>query len=365
MSAATMTQPALPHVVCRIVQRDLAPLRRMLRHAVFVLMCMTSVSAQANITCEIDNVSLTLSAGTISVPVKVSVGQTIASVPPSTFQMRCRFESRLSPVTSATNYAEFATTQLAPGFSDVYQTGAAGIGVRYTFDSAQCNASRVVMTNGKAQVACFFSGPLDGPYQSVNITVSPELVVTGTLPSGTTTLASIPPVTITFTESDQDSVWPKSPLFTGAASGQFVHATCSINQSSVDVRLPDADTTAFASGIGAVTLAKPFALSLDCASGATVLITLTDSVNPANRSDTLTLSNDSTAKGVGIQVLNSTQMPVSFGADSAAPGNANQWSLGSSPDGTLQVPLSARYVRTGTVSAGSVKALATFTMSYQ
>ncbi|HWT37156.1 MAG TPA: fimbrial protein [Paraburkholderia sp.] len=36
-----------------------------------------------------------------------------------------------------------------------------------------------------------------------------------------------------------------------------------------------------------------------------------------------------------------------------------------SPNGSLQIPLTARYVRTGAVSAGSVNALATFTMSYQ
>ncbi|WP_159907757.1 hypothetical protein [Caballeronia humi] len=45
---------------------------------------------------------------------------------------------------------------------------------------------------------------------------------------------------------------------------------------------------------------------------------------------------------------------VFFGTDSAAPGASDQW----------LVPLTARYVRTtGTLASGSVKALATFTMS--
>jgi hypothetical protein len=33
-------------------------------------------------------------------------------------------------------------------------------------------------------------------------------------------------------------------------------------------------------------------------------------------------------------------------------GNTNQWTIGHSPNGPLQVPLTARYIRTGTVTAG-------------
>jgi type 1 fimbria pilin len=279
--------------------------------------------------------------------------------------MSCHFVNRISTVTSATNYANFATTQLAPGFTDVYQTNIAGIGVRYTFNSAQCNAASVVMLNGKAQVGCFFSGPLDGPYMTANITVTPTLVVTGALAPGTTTLSSAPTVSVTYTSSDQDTSWNKGSLYTGAATGLFVHATCSVTQPSLSVSLPTANTRAFSSGIGAVAAPQPFQLSFACAAGAKVSITLTDSVNPSNRSNTLTLTADSTARGIGLQVLNSTGSPVYFGPDSAAPGNTNQWLIGNSPAGALLVPMQARYIRTGAVSPGSVKALATFTMSYQ
>jgi type 1 fimbria pilin len=96
-----------------------------------------------------------------------------------------------------------------------------------------------------------------------------------------------------------------------------------------------------------------------------VLITLTDAVEASNRTTTLKTTADSTAQGIGVQILNSAGTPVAFGPDSALPGNTNQWTVGSSPNGTLQVPLTARYVRTGAVNAGTVRALATFTMSYQ
>jgi type 1 fimbria pilin len=39
--------------------------------------------------------------------------------------------------------------------------------------------------------------------------------------------------------------------------------------------------------------------------------------------------------------------------------------IGDSPNGPLQVPMTARYVRIGDVSPGTVRAMATFTMSYQ
>ena len=190
MFAKKITKSASARDLRRILWHDIARVRYFLRLALLVLAGVMSAPAHANIACEIANISLTASAGTISVPVAAPVGQTLASLAPSTFQMSCHFVTRVNSVTEATNYANFATSQLAPGFTDVYQTNVAGIGIRYTFDSAQCNATHVVMTNGQAQVGCYFSGPLDGPYQNANITVTPTLVVTGTIAPGTKALST-------------------------------------------------------------------------------------------------------------------------------------------------------------------------------
>lgn len=98
--------------------------------------------------------------------------------------------------------------------------------------------------------------------------------------------------------------------------------------------------------------------------GGTVYITLTDATTPANRTDLLTLTGSSTAGGVGIRIRNSSRAAVSFGPDSPVAGNTNQWLVGPS-DSTTSVPMSAEYVATGSVTPGTVRALATFTMSYQ
>jgi len=279
--------------------------------------------------------------------------------------MQCRFLNSGTLTTSGTNIANFSTTAVLAYGTDVYATGIVGLGVRYKFNSSACNATNVIMTNGKAAVTCSFSGPLDGPYMPAAMTVTVELVVTGPIQGGVSSLTTVPTVAISFKSSDSSSNWSQPNLYTGSAMGTLTQATCSVSQTNLAVLLPPANTRAFSSGIGTVAAPQPFSLLFACASGAKVSITLTDSVNPSNRSNTLQLSADSTAQGVGIQVLNSTGSPVSFGPDSAAPGNTNQWLIGDSPNGVLQVPLTARYISTGTVAAGTVKALATFTMSYQ
>ncbi|KWH60419.1 fimbrial protein [Burkholderia anthina] len=126
---------------------------------------------------------------------------------------------------------------------------------------------------------------------------------------------------------------------------------------------------------GATSSAVPFNIRLLCSGAgqitgtpgkALTYITLTDATNPGNRSDMLSLSSDSTATGVGIQILRSDGSIVSYGPDSSAEGNPNQWYVGEYGNGTVDIPLKARYAgEGGKVGPGSANGLATFTMSYQ
>lgn len=224
----------------------------------------------------------------------------------------------------------------------------------------------VGLANGAVRINCPFSGPLDGPIQAANVSVTVAFVITGVVAPGASNFSKAPTVSIGFATSDGGTgYWTKSPLYTGSATGVMTHATCSVSETRVAVILPTADTNVFRSGTGAVAAPQSFTLSFSCTTGAKVLITLTDSVNPSNRTTTLQTTADSTAGGIGVQILNPAGTPVSFGPDSTLPGNLNQWTVGNSPSGELKLPLTARYIRTGVVSAGTVKALATFTMSYQ
>jgi type 1 fimbria pilin len=346
-------------------RQRLKTLRSLWLVLLFLLMGLIPLSARANITCNnLSGINQVLTAGTVSVPANTAPGTTIGTLAPITYTTQCRFLSSGLNNTSATGTYTFKTsTALAYG-TDVYQTNIPGLGVRYIFNSTFCNANNVGLTNGTAAIACAYSGPLDGPYMPSSMTVTVQLVVTGPIHGGISNLTTSPLIVVTEVTTDNPTIWPFGNLYTGSASGAVTQSTCSVSQANTYVPLATANTKAFAAGAGTVFAPTPFSLTFACSAGAKVSVTLTDNVNPANRSNKLQLTADSSAKGIEIQVLNGSG-PVSFGADSATPGNTNQWLIGDSPNGQLQLPLTARYVSTGAVSPGTVKALATFTMSYQ
>ncbi|MFL9857496.1 fimbrial protein [Paraburkholderia madseniana] len=156
-------------------------------------------------------------------------------------------------------------------------------------------------------------------------------------------------------------------LFNMAVTGNTstVTAACTVTNPSPHVSLGTVSTKGL-TGIGSATPATAFSLGLNCpVAGLKVSITLTDNANPTNTSNQLSLSSGSTASGVALQVLNAGT-PVSFGPDSSAAGNTNQWSVGTSSEGRLNIPLTVRYVQTASsVKPGTANGVATFTMSYQ
>ncbi|QRR05963.1 fimbrial protein [Burkholderia sp. MS455] len=141
--------------------------------------------------------------------------------------------------------------------------------------------------------------------------------------------------------------------------------TCSVTTKSINVQFGEVNINGTATAPE-----RPVNIGLQCSGGTRdaktrMYITLTDATNPGNRSDVLTLANTSTAKGVGVRIMNGTT-PVKYGPDSSATGNPNQWFVTEAGNENINIPLSARYVRTSdTLKAGTANAIATFTMSYQ
>lgn len=122
--------------------------------------------------------------------------------------------------------------------------------------------------------------------------------------------------------------------------------------------------------VGAVSNASAsFSITVNCDPNVGLHATLTDASNPANTSNTLTLSGNSTATGVGIQMFRPGETTaLGLGPDSSAKGNTNQWYVGSTSasGGTLNVPIVAKYVKTlPVIKPGSVSARSTITFSYQ
>ena len=303
-----------------------------------------------------------LNAGYLSVPRNASSGQSIATTPPDSFLMTCQFTSTAPVVTTATHMPHFDVA-VAPvaGMVDVYPTGVAGIGVRYTISAVGCNEQSLTITNKTAMFHCREVRTM-GRDQWHRLIVA-EFVQLWPVGSRRLTLTSVPKLGMSYRLSVTD--WGQGHRYNGTASGTIRQQSCSVQNSAQAITLPTVTTRSLDSGAGTVAGSQPFSVDLSCAAGAQVSITFTDATNPSNTSSVLSLASGSTATGVGIELRRASDVKISYGPDSAAPGTTNQWLVGAAPNGALSIPLSARYVRTtGTLAAGSVKALATFTMSY-
>lgn len=145
--------------------------------------------------------------------------------------------------------------------------------------------------------------------------------------------------------------------------------SCVVQNPSISVPLGNVPATIF-SGVGTYSSSVPLNIVLSCSGGSAgtytdVYVTITDSTNPGNRSNILSLTSDSGAKGIGIQILAGSTV-INYGPDSSEVGNTNQWSAGRINQGTssFTIPLTARYVQTGSIIPGEAAGIATFTMSY-
>ncbi len=149
-----------------------------------------------------------------------------------------------------------------------------------------------------------------------------------------------------------------------AGKGKLVIMPKTCTVTTPDIRFPLPPVAASKLGTVGMTAGDTgFNIGLNCKSGSNVYVTLTDLTNQGNTGNQLTLTPDSSAQGVKLRILRNGQ-PVGYGPDSAAIGNTNQWYVG--PSATLSnIPLTAQYIATGKVSSGTVKGVATFTMSYQ
>jgi type 1 fimbria pilin len=256
-------------------------------------------------------------------------------------------------------------TEIAAG-SGVYQTSVSGIGV--SFYVVHGSGQTLITSTGGG----YTSGTISAPGNGTLPAIQANLVVTGQVVSGYS-LSSLPSVTVTFTPTGSCgwSTGIANTLATTASNSAVVPITCTVTTPSVSVNLPTVSLSALSS-LGATAGDTRFPIGLSCASGANVYITLSDATTPSNTSSLLTLASSSTAQGIKLRILNSAG-PVDFGPDSAAAGTTHQWFLGASSS-VNGVPLTVQYYRddtnpagtgSATLSAGSVHAQATFTMSYQ
>jgi type 1 fimbria pilin len=285
-----------------------------------------------------------------------------------TYTNSIRFHCQQDPCCDRDIFLTFkaAPNTEVPGYPDVYPTNVAGVGVRFTISNGpgtSCRQLPLTIPDGYNKITCHQPPGAHEPGMDYNIDVGAQFVKTG--PIGAADLLTMPSVSMTLNVNDDPRNWAWGNVFSGSASGGFTIGACSVNRPAVQVTMPAAWIKDL-SEIGATTGATPFVLSLYCDAGVRVAMTLTDAVDPANRTSTLTLTPDSTARGVGYQISHDDVL-VYYGPASAQAYVANQFFVSTTltTGGPLLLPFSARYVRTGRIDGGSADALATFTMSYQ
>lgn len=341
--------------------RNIRIVESLILAALLSVTVLSSIPAQAASTCNFINSSATVAAGALSIPANATPNTPVKSVQ-NIVTFQCR--QTATPAAYYSHIVLQAAGTLVAGYNDVYQTNINGLGVRFTLNAPNCtNANNLVIIGiGTTEFDCPFNTGTS--YVPSPMTYTTTFVVTGLLPTSAI-LTAISGIKLSFTQSDiPGGTWQATPL-TGIATGSMTAATCSVNQTAIGVKLAPVTIADLSGQTGKTAAPKPFSLSVTCPAGIKTFVTLTDTSNIANRSTTLGLTADSSAQGVGIQILNGSDIPVAFGPDSAAPGNANQFLLGTAAGGSAEYPFKAQYISIGHVRAGSVQAIATFTLSYQ
>ncbi|HFZ8995614.1 TPA: fimbrial protein [Citrobacter freundii] len=136
-----------------------------------------------------------------------------------------------------------------------------------------------------------------------------------------------------------------------AASGCDVSSTKELNIVLDDVQksdLPEVNSTWGQSSAQNIQLA--------CSTGTSVGITFSGTKSSDSAADASVLQNNGSAQGIGVQLLKSDGTPYVLGTRVA---------VSSSSDNTVNIPVSARYIRTGDMVAGSVTSSATYTLDYE
>lgn len=258
------------------------------------------------------------------------------------------------------------TTSTAGSYSEngksytIYNTSVPGIGfvVLSGVVAGGTGFGSTAMTGSSAQTIASGTVFLN---TTITITTQVRLIKTARLTATSYTLGKT-----TFANYAVSTNWASGSgsVYMNGSTLSLQNTTCTVNTQSISVSLPAINTVQLPA-LSSTTGSTPFSILLNCPSTQNVYMTLTDNSNPLRTSSSIGLEpSSSTASGIGIQVLRNGS-PVLLGPDSSNAGNTNQFVIGQNQLGSITIPLSAQYIRTGTVQSGKVKAVATFTMSYQ
>jgi len=226
------------------------------------------------------------------------------------------------------------------GGNYIYPTSIPGVGIELTHNSGSSAYS----------MAPYPGSTTSGGDSTYSVSTTVQLVQTGPIANG-----SVLP-------SGEFAYWQWGNIvpeyFTLNNAITFVAPACNVDTSSITVALPTLATSDFPNK-DTTAGTTPFAIQLTCPSGSTAnaSIKFTASNGYPTGYSTQLLKNTGTATGLGVELLDQNSTPVVFGSVTA---------VGTTPSGAWSLPYFARYHSiSNAVGAGTVKAVATFTITYQ
>lgn len=252
---------------------------------------------------------------------------------------------------------------------DVYDIGIPHVGMTFTIaDSQEGGFSGGTPMNGNAPITVVPTHKDWYLVPRMGASIKIGIIAMDRYPIG---VIQVPPIRV-----GEFSIvsWSNSVNNLGGTSGIYLNSfniqvnskTCDLSQRNYTVPLNTVYKNQF-TAMNSEVFGGAVRLQLRCQTDIDVFATLTDATNPANNSSILSLSNTSTAKGIGLRLYkNGSSEALSFGPDSSTKGNINQWKV-SQYRGELSpvVNLSVNYIKNGEINPGTVNALTTITFSYQ
>jgi len=259
-----------------------------------------------------------------------------------------------SPASTSTgsSYTEAGTSYT------IFPTKIPGIG--YVLSSSATSNGKYFPTYPLSSITQEIASGNIGIDTTINITVRARLIKTGTLTAANYQLSNQP---LAYYAVSTNWASGQGSVYINGTTLSMQNTTCSVNTNNINVTLPPI-TPAQLPSISSTSGSTPFTINLNCPSNMNVYMTLTDNSNPAQTSKIISAASGSTAQGVGVQVMRNGSA-LALGPDSSNAGTTNQFQIGTGLSGMVSIPLSASYIRTGTVTGGTLQAKATFTMSYQ
>ncbi|MDR7135011.1 major type 1 subunit fimbrin (pilin) [Lysobacter niastensis] len=247
------------------------------------------------------------------------------------------------------------------GYVDVYPTNIDGLGAKYHFATNSGDGCNIpfdqTIPNSAYTITCQIPR---GTTHTWSWGTSVEFIKTGPIAPGP--LTSVPAVTMSYALNNQAGSWPLTTMYSGAMTGSVYIASCTTPDIAVD--LGTHQSTSFV-GIGTKVGTKDFAIAVNsCPPG---MNTVKYQLDPApeisivNATQAVVgLGSGSTVTGVGVQITDRSNVPMTYGTMRATTGYSK------TTGGSFSIPLRASYYQTAAaVNGGPANSAVVFTMSYE